>query len=799
MPVVVGANVPVVTTTQSQTTPPTNITLVNTGVNGPQPVNLNANSSNIVPGTGAPSDDATINRVRVAVQAGTPFSDRITAQPNILDNYYSYNYVLTWYLCTSDAIAKVMSGDLSVLASQAIVMQSGGVNNDERSPYFDVDFYFDNLILETNPIGEQSTASMDSEMSFTVVEPAGITLIPRLRAAIKAMMGAGGDKDQSLGSQNYVMAIKFYGYDENGNLVQVGKPLSGQSNYALVEKFYPFQITDIEYKVENKLVEYHIKARPLAITVVKGQNQNSLMYNVEVSGNTVKEVLSTGTTVTTGQAAGPTTETTGRINESGATPKNTVRLGLMTALNQYQQDLVAKGVYSIPNTYVIEFADPEIANAVVAVKDGRTKGTGMPLRGSAADQRDPNRQSMDKSVRLIDFTAGQQITQIIDQTIRNSTYISNQSNLLVSETTQFNNINAEKNLDWFSINVQAIPKGYDPKRNDYAYTIRYVISRFKVYSVLSPYFKPSPFAGVVKEYNYWFTGLNTQILRYEQHMKTQHTIILGGDGGERLSESLKGHEDYKLIFSPRSGDSGHGAAGRTNDIAANAADFLYDNQSLNDAEIEIVGDPAWMAQGSLLSLPAAENLVYGGFYPDGSINLDSSQVLFEIAFSAPSDYDLSTGLMDPDTQINGIIDNVGRQNNPRQRVIYRTSKITSKFEKGKFTQTLKGVLDDELSRERQLQIDSMIGSDIRASVTDRTPARRALTTRNNATQTNATGLNYRIPTSSLTPTNNNNVPVTLDNTMPATPPRSNGDITQVPNGTETLVTNSSTQLINREA
>jgi hypothetical protein len=282
-------------------------------------------------------------------------------------------------------------------------------------------------------------------------------------------------------------------------------------------------------------------------------------------------------------------------------------------------------------------------------------------------------------------------------------------------------------------------------------------------------------------------------------MKTQHTIILGGDGGERLSESLKGHEDYKLIFSPRSGDSGHGAAGRTNDIAANAADFLYDNQSLNDAEIEIVGDPAWMAQGSLLSLPAAENLVYGGFYPDGSINLDSSQVLFEIAFSAPSDYDLSTGLMDPDTQINGIIDNVGRQNNPRQRVIYRTSKITSKFEKGKFTQTLKGVLDDGLSRERQLQIDSMIGSDIRASVTDRTPARRALTTRNNATQTNATGLNYRIPTSSLTPTNNNNVPVTLDNTMPATPPQSNGDITQVPNGTETLVTNSSTQLINREA
>ena len=225
MPTVVGANVPVVTTTQSQTTPPNNTTVVNT--NGPQPVNLNNNASNIVPGTGAPSDDATINRVQVATQPQSTFDENITAKPNILDQYYSYNYVLTWYLCTSDAIAKVMAGDLSVLSSQAIVMQSGGVNNNQRSPYFDVDFYFDNFMIETSAIGGQSTASIDAEMSFTVVEPMGITLIPRLRAAIKAMMGAGGDKDQSLGSQNYVMAVRFYGYDENGNIVQVGNPIAG--------------------------------------------------------------------------------------------------------------------------------------------------------------------------------------------------------------------------------------------------------------------------------------------------------------------------------------------------------------------------------------------------------------------------------------------------------------------------------------------------------------------------------------------------------------------------------------------
>lgn len=366
-----------VTTIQSQATPPSDI-------NNPAPY------ATINPGVASPSDDATINATVQSVTAGNLLDETITPQPNILDEYKSYTYSITWYMLTADAVRRFQTGDRSVLATQAIIMQSGGINNDQRNPYFDVDFYFDDLRITTEALGAGTTSAMaTSKIAFTVIEPNGVTLYPRLIAAMNDIMGSSGGNQQNISAQNFMIAIRFYGYDEDGNLVQVGRQIAGTPNYALVEKFYPFQFTKFTYKVQNKLVEYHIEGTALPFQVVQGQNQNSLQYNVEVSGTTVKDVLTQGTSVTTGNDPDQqTTTNTTRINQ-GQTPKNTVRLGLVSALNQYQQELVNRGVYTIPNTYVIEFTDDEIANAEVVVKDGTTKGTGVPLRGSAPDRLDP--------------------------------------------------------------------------------------------------------------------------------------------------------------------------------------------------------------------------------------------------------------------------------------------------------------------------------------------------------------------------------------------------------------------------
>jgi hypothetical protein len=141
-------------------------------------------------------------------------------------------------------------------------------------------------------------------------------------------------------------------------------------------------------------------------------------------------------------------------------------------------------------------------------------------------------------------------------------------------------------------------------------------------------------------------------------------------------------------FQARSTESAQGAAGKANELAASAAEYLYNPVSNGYGEITIVGDPAWIQQGSALGEinPTAVN--YSPFTSDGTINYDTQDVLFEIVWQRPEDYDLGKGLADPYARTQDIFGD--RQ--PRQSVIYRVIGITSEFVKGRFQQKIKGVL-----------------------------------------------------------------------------------------------------------
>jgi hypothetical protein len=74
---------------------------------------------------------------------------------------------------------------------------------------------------------------------------------------------------------------------------------------------------------------------------------------------------------------------------------------------------------------------------------------------------------------------------------------------------------------------------------------------------------------------------------------------------------------------------------------------LYAYQDPGGTKLKIIGDPAWIQQGSLAGGVTSADLSPQPFLPDGTINFDNSQVLFEIAWQRPEDYDLSTGLANP--------------------------------------------------------------------------------------------------------------------------------------------------------
>lgn len=675
-------------------------------------------------GVGAGSEDTGAAKNATKTEVDTVFSSNaIVPQPNVLDQYGSYTYQASLYLMSAEAYKKMCDTKQKSLQGTQLLFQSGGAPVTGRNPYFSNDYYIDKITLESVISGKGTNQAHNvNQIKMTVIEPNGITLINNMDKALNGEIGPDAKK-KNFNAQQYLLVIKFYGYDQSGQLVQANKPGIGgfTDASAFVEKFFPMCITNIRFKVANKLVEYDIEATAPNYNINVGSNRGSIPYNVELSSGTVKDILAgslvSATSATSQEidrqlgnvATGTTTNTNSTSTPAAPAKANaakavntTIRQGLMAALNKYQAELVARGTYQYPDTYSVEFANPSIAGASIVVKGADKKSKPMTNATTASSTIDPKKQNMDNSARTVSIVAGTQIVQAIDLILRSSSYITDQAAVVIDENNQVQQSNGApaQNLAWYKISTRSTPGQYDYKRNDYSYNITYVISAYKINQMVSDYFLSPRYKGVHKQYNYWFTGENTEVLSYEQSYNALYSAVLsGGPGGQFVSEAIKRN------FQPRSGESSQGAAGRTNEIGANAADYLYNPNDLQNVTLQIVGDPAWLQQGESFCGASAQNFNFGPFLPDGTINYDAQQILFEILINTPNDYNLSTGLIDPNTQ--GTIFQNGAQQPgaARQSYVYLANNCTSEFVKGKFTQVLKGSLltyiPDQTFKENQ--------------------------------------------------------------------------------------------------
>ena len=373
------------------------------------------------------------------------------------------------------------------------------------------------------------------------------------------------------------------------------------------------------------------------------------------------------------------------------TSTTTVGTGLIAALNNYQQQQVKLKRYDVADIYEIKFSDEIIASATVTPPGGLDKAlTGSAVGSTPADQLLPNKQNMDTSSRIRSATAGQQIIQFIDQVLRASSYVLDQSAVVWNETTQKWEPNGKpaSQFAWFNITCNTEMLAYDEKRNDHAYRMTFVVTPYQV-PVQSEYFKPGEFRGVHKVYNYWFTGQNTQVLQYEQHFNKLWTqAITGSNLPQTIQKQVNSREQWKKHVFPNSNQSSQGAEQKTFEPGANAADYLY---SVDQAEIKIsiMGDPAWIPNPQLGYInPTTFNA--SPFFPDGTINTSASGAYFEFAWNRPVDYNLETGLMDPGQNNTFANRQSGVPGLATEAVTYMANRVTSTFKNGRFSQDLYG-------------------------------------------------------------------------------------------------------------
>ena len=707
-----------ITETQAVNTPP------GQGSQLPDPSRQQANqgndarpTSNYGPGVGQGNDDASPTKNATRQDIELSFQEDIYPQPNILDDYASYTYQLSWYLLNNDDYVRLLQsgrdealtrGGVGIDGGQ-LLMQSGGAQDKgdrnetidgqtatvrDRNPYFKLDYYIDSLTLKSLlPGNATGTATTSTDFKMTVIEPNGITLVDNLKKAIKSYAGL-----DVFPSALYCLVIRFRGYDENGNPVIVGKTDSGGAKtdpYSIVVKYIPFAITKLEFSVSNRLTTYDITA---AVVQNGFRLRQTVPFETELTGRTVSEMLggqkittsnSEGTrTNTTSQASGgkktsisprsPGTGASGFPLKDGTDPSkvnttvkaapsvnapgtavsapqgtNTPVRGLMQAMNEYQQDLVKKGIYEKADEYIIEFANNSIANATVK-KPGNLAIDATPMNAStdARKQLDETNQML-SSQRNFAIRPGGSLVQAIEMVVRNSSYITDQQLNIIDEETQQEKPNGTpiKTFAWFKISLKAEPLGnmIDRKRGDYAYRFTFLISIYESKSMLSPWFPRTQFRGVHKTYPYWFTGQNTAVLEYQQSFNNYYFSVLSGTSDAILTDFTSNYNDMpRFVYQPNSGQSSQGAEGRTNEPAANAAEYLYSPKDIAKVKMKILGDPAWIMQGEIYRGLDPATFNFSAFNQDGTINFDSQEILFEIVWQRPVDYDINgTGLMNP--------------------------------------------------------------------------------------------------------------------------------------------------------
>ena len=319
-----GTNAPTRTLQQTQGTPqspPVDYVNQQGGEGGysapPNATNVAAPITN--PGVGAARDDNTAPTTNATQQVvNASFSQKIIPQPNVLDAYTSYTYGLSWYLLSPSQYKDFGLGKRNV-ATWSRLAQSGGASSIGRDDFFKLDYYIDNLNIETNcPLKGTGLAHSALTLDFTVTEPNGITLLKNLVDAVKAVY----KKDKVTDNPAYTMAfycmvIRFYGYDASGNLANPirGQGLVGYPNQtdtkAVVEKFYPFTMSDFKFRVANKQIEYQIKGKPVGQFTALSQDRGSIPFQFQLAGETVSDIL-IGKAVGTVYPSTPATE--GRVD-----------------------------------------------------------------------------------------------------------------------------------------------------------------------------------------------------------------------------------------------------------------------------------------------------------------------------------------------------------------------------------------------------------------------------------------------------------------------------------------------------
>lgn len=595
---------------------------------------------------------------------------------NPLGKFSSYTYRLTLYMVSPAAFSSQLDSGVWDKSGMYVVAQSAGADG-KRAPGFEFDFFIDNLEMVTSLSSKDSNESSlaTERIKFDIYEPYGMTFLKNLVTAAEKVGNSYGNVDpQSVSnalSQIFLLTVRFYGYDEKGNVVSTPSSAPGVgdkiTDSGLFERVFPIKINELATKLDNKIVRYVVTAAPVNEFIGRSQFKSAIQENLNISGDTVQDILVDG-------------------------PSSLVQL-----LNKKEEELVKAKKKNIANKYKIVFDETSNISDALLVDKNHYVPSQAPLNGLPnsvnVTVREANKggaATIPKNKRAIQIPAGTRITQVIEQVISQSTYITDCLSIVNKEELQpviegDSNVTVNPNpkeLAWFVIvpRVKYLEE-FDTRLNSNAYEITYYVQRYEIPFVRSEYFpNKSGYKGPVKIFNYWYTGKNEGIVSFDMTFSNLYKAV----GSMYSKGEVKNNSSVPMELTTSMGEDTAGKMPGTSEEVASLKAWLMSPDELLKAHIKIYGDPDFLMTAAYGTF---DEMSSKSIAEEDPINPLMGGVYIEVDLKSVSDYD-SSGKMDPLPNYQFIKFNPEMEKQLQGRMIFGVNKIKSKFSKGMFTQEL---------------------------------------------------------------------------------------------------------------
>lgn len=651
--------------------------------------------------------------------------------PNPLSGYASYDYLIT---LSAMSWTDHNFPDSSYKAGKTlpIICSSAGRNPSNRvqTQFGKFEFYIDNLRFES-AIGLSNAKSTNvTTVQFDIFEPYSLGLFPLALQTAAKKVGLNNWREAY-----FLLTIEFRGNKENGSMTTVPN----------TTRHIPIKLTTMTFKATEQGSSYGINAyatNSQALTV----QYASLKTDMTIKGKTVQEVLQTG------------------------------EQSLQAILNRKEKEYVKNGQKKVADEYVILFpnniassdslstapntvtsptVNPSLQTGAASVykkigviestinstyvqQDGQVNALGTASMGYDLTKiGDPTTKSEVKTLKNGVFVRGDITADIKEGSLRFAQNVDIptviNTVLMLSEypkTALDSNNEKDGFKTWWRIDTQVYC--IDTKENEKSTN---TIPKIIVYRVV-PYLAHSSAQlsanqvpkgydkmkkQVVKNYDYIFTGKNTEIIRFNIDYSISFSNILAADFGKNSGDvvsakSSSGDEEKEPDVNqgpPGNANSSQEGVGNTS-VKYSGTESKYDRKGgggrdtqitraakiwhdaitnpldMLNLDMEIHGDPFWIVNSGLGNYTSKQAPISKDLNSDGSVNWQSSEVEIYVNFKNPLDINQATGLYDfksfgygggAGSQSDGAIGFKG---------LYRVNIVTSHFRNGEFRQTLQG-------------------------------------------------------------------------------------------------------------